>query len=386
MKITDYKIFTVDAFRTNFIFVKMETDANIYGVGEATLECNENAVKGALEDMRPYLIGKDPRQIEKHIYELYRNSYWRGGPALMSAISAVEMCMWDITARELGVPVYRLLGGKANDRVKIYANGWFSGAKTPEEFAAKAKVARAKGIRAIKWDPFGKAYRTIEKAELQNAVRCVGAVRDAVGDDMDLLIEGHGRFEAMAAVRIAQELAPMKPLFFEEPVMPDNLDALAYVRSKSPIPIAAGERIFTPYRFQELFEKRAVDVVQPDLSHVGGLMFSKKIAAMAAANYVAYAPHNPCGPITNAATLQVAACTPEFFILETMMVDVPWRREITDEQIQFEDGYIVIPDKPGLGIELREEAFLAHPYQPHALRHYTGQLTNIRPAGSIELF
>lgn len=379
MKVTDIKTFAVDCFRTNWVFVKVYTDEGIDGVGEATLEYKEKALIGAVEHIREYLVGKDPRQIERHWHDIYRDAYWRGGAVLMSALSAVEMALWDILGKSLGVPVYQLLGGRANDKVRIYVNGWFSGAKKPEEFAACAKAAMERGVTALKWDPFGKAYLTLSGAEMDNALACVAAVREAVGNRVDLLIEGHGRFDVPTGIRIAKELEQFRPMWFEEPVPPDNLEALKAVRDKSPVSISAGERLYTLKAFKDLFEMRAADYIQPDISHAGGIMELKKIAAVADTYYIPFAPHNPSGPVANAATLQLAACCPNFNILEIMYSDVTWRADVTDEDLHYEDGYITIPDKPGLGIELNEEACLAHPYQAHTLRHYTGALTDIRP-------
>ena len=379
MKVTDIRTFVVDCFRTNWVFVKVYTDEGIDGVGEATLEYKEKALIGAVEHIRDYLVGKDPRQIERHWHDIYRDAYWRGGAVLMSALSAVEMALWDILGKSLGVPVYQLLGGRANDKVRIYVNGWFSGAKKPEEFAACAKAAMERGVTALKWDPVGKTYLTLSGAELDNALACVAAVREAVGNRVDLLIEGHGRFDVPTGIHIAKELEQFRPMWFEEPVPPDNLEALKAVRDKSPVPISAGERLYTLKAFKDLFEMRAADYIQPDISHAGGIMELKKIAAVADTYYIPFAPHNPSGPVANAATLQLAACCPNFNILEIMYSDVTWRADVTDEDLHYEDGYITIPDKPGLGIELNEEACLAHPYQPHTLRHYTGALTDIRP-------
>ena len=380
MKVTDVKTFTVDCFRTNWVFVKVYTDGGIDGVGEATLEYKEKALEGAVEHIRSYLIGKNPLDVEKHYHDIYRDAYWRGGAVLMSALSAVETALWDILGKTLNVPIYQLLGGKVNDRVRIYVNGWFAGAKTPEQFAEKAKIAVQRGVTAMKWDPFGKSYMNISNQDLDTALRCIAAVREAVGNSVDLLIEGHGRFNVPTGIKIARELEPFNPMFFEEPTPPDNLEALKAVREKSPVAIAAGERLYTRYSYKDLFEMRAADYIQPDISHAGGIMELKKIAAMAEAYYIPFAPHNPSGPVANAATLQLAACCPNFCILEIMYSDVEWRKEVTNEALHYADGYISIPERPGLGIEINEEACCAHPYQPHTLRHYTGALTDIRPA------
>ncbi len=379
MKIIDIKTFVVDCFRTNWVFVKVYTDEGIDGVGEGTLEYKEQALVGAIEHIRSYLIGKDPLTIEKHFHDIYRDAYWRGGAVLMSALSAVEMALWDILGKSLGVPVYQLLGGKVNDDCRIYINGWFAGAKTPEEFGEKAKAAVKRGVTAMKWDPFGKSYLQISNKELDNALRCIAAVREAVGNEADLLIEGHGRFDVPTGIKIARELEAFKPMWFEEPVPPNNLEALKAVRDKSPVAISAGERLYTRYDYNPLFEMRACDYIQPDISHAGGIMELKKLAAIAEAKYIPFAPHNPSGPVANAATLQLAACCPNFAILEIMYSDVAYRKDITDEQLIYRDGRIQISDRPGLGIELNEEACLAHPYREHTLRHYTGALTDIRP-------
>lgn len=379
MKITDIKTFVVDCFRTNWVFVKVYTDEGICGVGEGTLEYKEKALCGAIEHIKNYLTGKDPRTIEKHYHDIYRDAYWRGGAVLMSALSAVECALWDILGKSLGVPVYQLLGGRVNEDCRIYVNGWFSGAKTPDEFAEKAKAAVKRGVTAMKWDPFGKSYMQISNKDLDTALECVAKVREAVGNKVDLLIEGHGRFDVPTGIKIAKELECFKPMWFEEPVPPDNLDALKAVRDKSPVAISAGERLYTRFDYNKLFALRAADYIQPDVSHAGGIAELKKIAAAAEAHYIPFAPHNPSGPIANAATLQLAACCPGFSILEIMYSDVDYRKKVTNENLVYENGRIKIGDKPGLGIELNEEECLKHPYVEHNLRHYTGALTDIRP-------
>ncbi len=382
MKIIDIKPFVVDCFRTNWVFVKVYTDEGITGIGEGTLEYKEKAFLGALEHIREYLTGKNPLNIEQHFHGIYRDAYWRGGPVLMSALSAVEMALWDILGKSLNVPVYQLLGGMVNEKVRIYVNGWFAGAKEPEEFGTKAKEAVKRGVTALKWDPFGKNYLNISNAELDRALRNVAAVREAVGDEVDILIEAHGRFNIPTGIKIAKELEQFKPMFLEEPTPPDSLEALKAVRDKSPVAISAGERLYTRWDYRRFFDMMPADYIQPDISHAGGIMELKKIAAEAECRYIPFAPHNPSGPVANAATLQLAATCPNFEILEIMYSDVEWRKDVTDESLEYKDGYINIPDKPGLGIEINEEECLKHPYQVHTLRHYTGALTDIRPAKS----
>ncbi len=382
MKITDIKTFKVDCFRTNWVFIKVYTDEGIDGVGEATLEYKEKALEGAVEHLKEALVGQNPLNIEKIFHDSYRDAYWRGGAVLMSALSAVEMALWDILGKHLGVPVYQLLGGKINEKVRIYVNGWFAGAKEPEEFGEKAKIAVERGVTAMKWDPFGKSYLEISNEDLDRALRCIGAVRDAVGNKVDLLIEAHGRFNVPTGIKIAKEIEQFKPMLLEEPTPPDNLEALKAVRDKSPVAISAGERLYTLKSYKDLFEMRAADYIQPDISHAGGIMELKKIAAVSEAYYIPFAPHNPSGPVANAATLQIAACCPNFSILEIMYNDVEWRKDVTNEKLEYKDGYITVPDKPGLGIEIDESECLKHPYSPHTLRHYTGKLTDIRPPKS----
>lgn len=380
MKITDIKTFNVFTYRTNFVFVKLETDEGISGIGEGTLEYKENALLGAIEDIKRVLIGQDPREVERISHELYRDSYWRVGPVLQSAVSAVNMAMWDIKAKAAGVPVYEMLGGKVRDGVRMYANAWFTGAKTADEFAAAAVKAKNMGVTALKWDPFGKAYMYMENSDFRRSIEIVEAVRGAVGNDVDLLIEGHGRFDIATGIKIANALKPFDPYFFEEPTPPDCLDALAQVHKSSPVPIAAGERLYSLTQMRDFLERGCADFVQPDISHCGGISAVKKMAALCEAHYVALAPHNPSGPVANAATLHIAASTPGFRILEICFTDVSWRKELTNERVVFDKGNILIPTGVGLGLEINEENCLKYPFQPIDLRHYKGTLTNIRPA------
>lgn len=379
MKITDVKAYVTDAYRTNWTFIRVDTDEGIHGWGEASLGTQEHALVGCVEDIKRHVIGRDPLETERFKFEIYRDIYWKGGPVLMSAISGIEMAMWDIKGKFFNTPVYNFFGGKMRDKVKIYANGWFSGAKTPDEFAAKAQDAVSKGLKALKWDPFGKAHRSLSRGELVRASECVGAVREAVGPEIDLLIECHGRFDPYTGVQISRELEQYKPMLLEEPCPPDNFGALAEVRKKSYIPISAGERVYTLQSFDELFNAGAVDIAQPDIFHAGGLGESKKIAAMAEAKHIPVSFHNPSGPISNAAILCLAATTPNFLIHEIMINDGSFRLRMTDEEVFYEDGYVFINDKPGLGIEVNVEEVEKRPYHPIDLRHYTGNVTDIRP-------
>lgn len=379
MKITGIKTLICHAYRTNWVFVKVLTDSGLYGVGEATLEHRELTVAAAVQELERGLIGKDPHNVEAFWHDAYRDAYWRGGAVLMTALAGVEMALWDIKGKDLGVPVYQLLGGKVRDAIPCYANGWFAPAKTPAEFAAKAIIAADAGFKGLKWDPFGSAHLNLTRREFKQAMDCIAAVADAVGDRVDLLIEGHGRFNVPTAVRIGHALEEFGVLWFEEPLPPDNFEALAEVKRRINVPVAAGERLYSRYDYRSFLQLGCADFIQPDVSHAGGILEVKKIAAMAESYHLPLCPHNPIGPIANAATLQLAACVPNFYILETMSSDVPWRSQITTEQVPLKDGMMRISDAPGLGIDLHEEAIAQYPYEPRDLRHYNGKLTEIRP-------
>ncbi|PTX91376.1 galactonate dehydratase [Opitutus sp. ER46] len=386
MKVTAIETFICHAYRTNWVFVKVRTSDGIDGIGEATLEMRELTVAQACRELERTLVGRDPFDIEAFWHDAYRDAYWRGGPVLMSALAGVEMALWDIKGKALGVPVWQLLGGKVRESVPCYANGWFAPAVTPDEFAEKARAAVAQGFRGLKWDPFGKAYRQIEKPVLRQALACVEAVSAAVGPEVDILIEGHGRFDVPTAMRIGHALEEFDITWFEEPLPPDNPEGLAELKRRVRVPIAAGERMYSRYDYRNFLNLRCSDFIQPDVSHVGGIGELRKIAAMAEAYQLPVCPHNPSGPVANAATLQIAACTPNFFLLETMSSDVPYRSEITTEKVRFEQGQMFIPTGPGLGLELNEDAIPSHPYDPRDLRHYTGALTQIRPADARSYF
>ena len=376
----------VDCYRTNWVFVKVVTDEGLYGLGEGTLEGRERTVVEAIDELSRILVGQDPFAIEGLQLRMQRDTYWRTGPVLSTAISAVEIALWDIKGKALGVPVYELLGGRARDRIPIYANSWFAGARTASEFAEKASATIAQGFRGLKWDPFGQAYLSLTTAEMNSVCANVAAVRDAVGPDVDLMVEGHGRLDVMSAIQVGRELAQFKIRWFEEPILPDRASTLASVRRAVPVPIAAGERSYSRWDAADLLESGSVDVLQPDVCHVGGLLEMKRIAAIADAWHIPIAPHNPYGPVCQAATMHFAASCHNFLVLETFVIDVPWRSEISTEALVFEDGCFVVPDTPGLGLDLNESVFAKYPYKPHDLRHYTGNLTDIRPPGSCRWF
>jgi len=364
MKITDIKTLITFADWRNFIFVKVFTDEGIVGVGEASLEWSELAVAGAIRNLSPLVIGRDPSRIEELWQSMFRDPYWRGGPVITTALSGIEQALWDIAGKRLGVPVYQLLGGKCRDRLRAYANAWYKGAVAPEDFAERAARTVEKGYTALKWDPFGSADLTMDYEARKRAIEIVRAVREAVGKKIDLLVEAHGRLNPATAIEMARQLEEFHPYWYEEPVPPDNLEALSKVAASTSIPIATGERLYTKYGFRELLSSQAADIIQPDLCHAGGILEVKKIAAMAEAWYVPVAPHNPNGPVGTAATVHLGACTPNFLILEYFCEDAEWLSEIVEEPIRLEKGEVIIPERPGLGIELKEAGIAKRPYQP----------------------
>src|SRR5689334_12961382 len=343
MKITGLKTFVANASRTNFVFVKLYTDAGIDGVGEATLEWRTKTVTAAVEELERFLVGQDPFAVDYLVERMHRDSYWRTGAVFRSALGAVEAALLDIKGKALGVPVFELIGGRQRDRVKCYANHWFFGAETPAQYADAARRAVGLGFRALKWDPFGTVWLEMDRGERRQTIEIVEAVRGAVGPDVDLMLDVHGRLNVPTAIAMTRELARFDLAWIEEPTPPESIDALADVRAKSPVPIAAGERWFEPDRFLEAIEKRAGDILQPDVCHLGGMFETKKVAGLAHTRYLPVAPHNPTGPVMNAMTLHLAAAIPNFFIFETVSIDVPWRKELVRESLRFEGGDLLVP-------------------------------------------
>jgi galactonate dehydratase len=374
MKITAQKTFVANVSRTNFVFVKLYTDDGIEGVGEATLEWKTKTVVAALEELERVLIGKDPFQVDCLIETLHRDSYWRTGAVFRTALGAIEAALLDIKGKALGVPVFELLGGKYRDRVACYANHWFFGATTPAQYAENARNAVAMGYNALKWDPFDVADLEMDRAQRRKTIEIVEAVRDAVGPDVDLMLDVHGRLNVPTAIAMCRELAPFNLRWIEEPTPPESIDALADVRANSPVPIAAGERWFEPGKFLEAINKKAVDILQPDVSHCGGMGETKRIAHMAHIQYLPIAPHNPVGPVMNAMTLHASLAIPNFSVFETVSIDVPWRKELVRETLQFENGSILAPTAPGLGVELIEEACAKFPYEATNVPLFDGSM------------
>lgn len=365
MQLDSFKTFIVHDGYRSFVCLKLFTDNGLTGVGEGTVEWSELAAEAELRQLCGRLRGLDLRRTEAIWQRLYEDTYWRGSLVISSAISAIDQALWDLKGKALGVPVYELLGGRTHPRLRAYANAWYWGCSEPEEFARRAVEVVGQGYGALKWDPFGNAGLVPDEPLLRQAVETVTAVRAAVGSDVELLIEGHGRFAPAWAIEVAARLAPCRPYLFEEPVPPENLDALAQVAARVRVPIATGERYTSRYPFRELLERRAAAIVQPDLCHAGGLTEVKKIAALAQAHYVLVAPHNSSGPIGTAAAIQLDAAIPNFLIQEYFVAQADWIEQVFPGAPRVRDGYLEPPDAPGLGIDLVESAALEHPFQEY---------------------
>jgi len=344
----------------NFVFVKIETDEGLTGWGEST--CGPLAAATMVDEFGQALIGEDPMQIEKHWQMLYHHFHVRGGVIQMCAISGIEIALWDIKGQALNAPVYELLGGKIRDRIWTY--GRWDG-PTVEQSVANAMDHVERGLTALKGDPFEHHGIYIDRASEELAIEKMRAVREAVGDDVELLVEVHGRLSPSDAIRIGNRLEEFRPFFYEEPVPPQNLEALKKVHDNVNIPIATGERLLTKFDFAKLLPMNAVDLIQPDIAQAGGILELKKIAAMAEAHYVGVQPHNCYGPIATVASLHLDACTPNFLIQEGGIH--PWYQDATigDFPVQT-DGYFGVPPGPGLGVAINEEWAAAHPWNESA--------------------
>ncbi|WP_135825192.1 galactonate dehydratase [Halorussus ruber] len=356
MEITDYELFEVPP---RWLFLRLETSDGLVGWGEPVVEGRAHTVRAAVEELlEGYLLGEDPLRIEDHWQTLYRGGFYRGGPVLMSAIAGIDQALWDIKGKHFGAPVYELLGGRARDRVRVYQ--WIGGDR-PAEVGEAAREKVEAGFTALKMNATPEMERVESPAKVQEAEQRLAEVREAVGEDVDVGVDFHGRVAKPMAKRLAEALEPYEPMFIEEPVLPEHNDALPEIAAHTATPIATGERMFSRWDFKQVFESGAVDVIQPDLSHAGGITEVKKIASMAEAYDVALAPHCPLGPIALASCVQIDACTPNTLIQEQSL-DIHYNQTsdvldyLADPSVfEYHDGYVELPDSPGLGVEIDEE-------------------------------
>ena len=363
MKITAVTPLVLGTPWRNLTFVKVETDGGIYGLGEVRLNNRTNALLGYLSEAMPrYVLGRDPFDIEDLVSQMTLGDFGRMGEITISAMSIIEMACWDIIGKSLGLPCYRLMGGAVRDRIKAYANGWYTVERTAQMFHEAALGVVQRGYLALKLDPFGAGRYELTLEEQARAVDLVAAVRDAIGPERDIMLEMHGRFNPATAILMANKLEKFRLAWIEEPVPPENLAELKRVAERVSTPIAVGERLHTMNEFRPLFDLFAVDIVQPDISHFGGLTQTRRLAAWADVYNVLLAPHNVGGPVSTAAALHVAACTPNFMIQEHFndFAD-SWVKQAAPGVPEVVDGYFSLPTAPGLGVELNEAVFSEHP-------------------------
>ena len=344
LKITKLDYYVLNNRR---FFLRIHTNAGIVGAGEPITEGRARTCAEAVREIEPYLLGKDPRRVVHHWQAIYRHAFYRGGPILTSALSGIDQALWDIKGKALGVPVYELLGGPTRDRIRVYAGG-----RDPEQMKAKVK----EGFNAFKTGVHkSRPARTIETLGfVRQAADYFAAQREAVGPDIDIAIDFHGAIQPQTAALLIKALEPYQPLFIEEPVQCQNVDVMADLARKTHIPIATGERIFTKWGFREILEKGAATILQPDLCHAGGITEGRLIAGMAEAYYASMAWHNPLGPISLAAGVQLAAAVPNFLIQEGAGVLRPGEG-VLKEPFEVKDGYLTLPTTPGLGVELDDD-------------------------------
>jgi galactonate dehydratase len=373
VKITDVKTFLADpGVAKNLCFVKVETDEGIHGWGECYTQADRDIqIVAHVEQLERYLVGRNPTNI-KHFMQVAYDDFAgrRGAMDLYSALSGIEQALWDITGKKLGAPVHVLLGGACRGRIRVYANGWSDGPREPDSLAEKASRVVEMGFTALKFDPTPGPWRTYVGKEVERAaVENVRAVREAVGQDVDILLDMHRRLAPVHAIRIAREIEEYRPFWFEEPVLAENVDALAAAKREISIPVVTGEELYTKFEFREVFEKRAADIINPDVCSVGGILELKEIAAMAEPYFVVVSPHNYNSTTVGlAATLQVSLAIPNFLIAEYFVNLEAFGQEIAAEPFEVVDGYIEVPQAPGLGVELIEERLAAHPYRQFPAR------------------
>ena len=372
MRIDSIKTFLVDSGSAkHWLFVKVETDGGVHGWGEAYTQLDrDRVIKRQMDELSRYLIGRSPFDIKQFLFSAYSDfAGKRGSLELFCAISGLEQALWDIVGKAAGQPVYNLLGGRTMRRLRVYANGW-GGAEDPEVLAERAKAVVARGFTALKFDPFPGLWRAfIDRRLEEEAIERVRAVREAVGPDVDILVEVHRRLAPMHAVRAARAMEPYAPFWFEEPVSARDLDALAEVRHAIDLPVVTGEELYTKNEFREVFERRAADILNPDVCNCGGILELREIGAMAEAYHVAVAPHNYNSTTVGlAATLHASAGMPNFLITEYFVNFEEVGREISRQTLEVEDSFITLPETPGLGIDLDEQALEERPFRPRPLR------------------
>jgi galactonate dehydratase len=365
VRITKATTFVVGNPWKNWLFVRVDTDQpGLYGVGEGTLNGFARSVEAVVHELAYFYEGMDPFQIETIYQRMARDVYSEGSQIHMNAVAAIEIACWDIIGKELGRPIYDLLGGRYHESLPAYANGWYQGERTPAAFADGAREVVARGYTGLKFDPFGAAWRTMTPADRRLSVDIVGAVREAVGPDVQIMVEAHRRFSVAEAITIATEIEQYSPTWFEEPTDHTKIDATVEVAKHTNVPISTGESFSTTHQFAELLKYNAVHILQPDPSNMGGILRTRFVAAMADAHYAVIAPHQAQGPLATATCVQIDACTPNLLVQELFdEFNVDWERELVTNPVEVVDGRIQIPDAPGLGTDLNWSEIERHPAQ-----------------------
>lgn len=377
MKITNMECFMV---APRWLFLKISTDEGISGWGEPIVEGRAATTKAAVEELKTYLIGKNPLNIEDHFQVLYKGGFYRGGPILMSAISGIEQALWDVKGKYYNAPIYELLGGKVRDKIRVY--NWIGGDR-PSDIANQARQQVESGFTAMKMNATEELDYIDSFSKIESAINRVAVARESVGKDVGIGIDFHGRVHKSMAKTLVKELEPYLPMFVEEVVLPEHNDVLKHIARNTTIPIATGERMYTRWGFKTLLEEGYVDIIQPDLSHVGGIFEGRKISAIAEMYDISVAPHCPLGPIALAASIQLDACTPNFIIQEQSLgihynkgndlLDYLTNRNVFD----YNEGYLSIPEGPGLGITIDEQKVrqadkIGHNWKAPIWRHKDG--------------
>lgn len=347
----------------NYFFVKVHTDEGIIGLGEASLEGYDHTIRGLLRDIEPLLIGEDPTRIGYLTEVMIRQKFWKGGVLKGTAVAGIELALWDILGKSLGCPVYQLVGGALRNKIRVYANGWSGGATDAAQIRDKALEACAAGYRAFKFSLALPMWPLQDRQVISNIVRVAETIREAIGVDCPLILDGHGRYDADLAIAIGRALHDIDLYFFEEPVQPEQLDAMARVAQNVSMPLATGERLSLPHEFRAFLERQAISIVQPDLAHCHGFGTGLKIAHLADAFAGWIAPHCPMSPVITAISLHLDAVVPNFLIQERLFLN-DWRNEVITEPLVVKDGFLTLSEKPGWGIELDDELCQAHPEIP----------------------
>ena len=349
----------------NWLFARVLTDEGICGVGEGSLNYFAKTVETAIHELEHLVVGMDPFQIEIISQRLIRDLTSEGAQIHMSAVAAIEIACWDIIGKVCNQPLYNLWGGRCHGELRAYANGWYRGPRSPESMAEKAIKVVQRGYTALKFDPFGDSWRTLPPREFDLSLEIIRAVREAVGDSVDILIEGHRRFNSSTALQIATAMSQYRPTWFEEPLDHSNISAMAELARRSPVPIATGESFSNKQQFAELLRHDVIDIWQPEPLNLGGLYATRKVADYIDAHYGVVAPHSAQGPVCSVACMQLSASLPNFFLQEIFDdFNEPWEKLLVDHPVEVVDGYIQISDRPGLGIELNMEEIKRHPYHP----------------------